>query len=216
MKIIHSSGWFSLYVQIVTMIIDTYALSMKTPPSLALVKQLLWIEYIVNLIEGSFYVWMVYHFTKIKNITVARYYDWMVTTPIMLFTYSIYILNQKEAQPDLYTAVVENKLVLGTIILLNWTMLFFGYLSEIGKMDARISTPLGFIPFSLMFYLIYDHYAKYTSVGVTTFYYIVFIWGLYGVAALLSYTAKNVMYNILDLFSKNFFALFLAYLLMYP
>lgn len=216
MKIIHTSGWFSLCIQIVTMIIDTYALSMKTPPSLALVKQLLWIEYIVNLVEGSFYVWMVYHFTKIKNITVARYYDWMVTTPIMLFTYSIYILNQKEAQPDLYTAVVENKLVLGTIILLNWTMLFFGYLSEIGKMDARISTPLGFIPFSLMFYLIYDHYAKYTSVGVTTFYYIVFIWGLYGVAALLSYTAKNVMYNILDLFSKNFFALFLAYLLMYP
>ena len=216
MKIIHSSGWFSLYVQIVTMIIDTYALSMKTPPSLALVKQLLWIEYIVNLIEGSFYVWMVYHFTKIKNITVARYYDWMVTTPIMLFTYSIYILNQKEAQPDLYTAVVENKLVLGTIILLNWTMLFFGYLSEIGKMDARISTPLGFIPFSLMFYLIYDHYAKYTSVGVTTFYYITFIWGLYGVSALLGYIAKNVMYNILDLFSKNFFALFLVYLLLYP
>lgn len=216
MKIIHGSGWFSLCIQIVTIIIDTFALSMKTPPSLALVKQLLWIEYIVNLVEGSFYVWMVYHFTKIKNITVARYYDWMVTTPIMLFTYSIYIINKKESQPDLYTAVVENKLVLGTIILLNWTMLCFGYLSEIDKMDARISTPLGFIPFSLMFYLIYDHYAKYTSVGITTFYYVIFIWSLYGVAALLSYTAKNVMYNILDLFSKNFFALFLAYLLMYP
>lgn len=216
MKIIHSSGWFSLCIQIVTIVIDTYALSIKTPTSLALVKQLLWIEYIVNLIEGSFYVWMVLHFTKIKNITVARYYDWMVTTPIMLFTYSMYILNQKEAQPDLYTAVVENKWILGTILLLNWTMLFFGYLSETGKMDARISTPLGFIPFSLMFYLIYEHYAKCSSVGVNTFYYITFIWGLYGVAALLSYTAKNVMYNILDLFSKNFFALFLAYLLLYP
>ena len=216
MKIIHSSGWFSLCIQMVTIVIDTYALSIQTPPSLNLVKQLLWIEYIVNLVEGSFYVWMVYHFSKIKNITVARYYDWMITTPIMLFTYSMYILNQKEAFPDLYTAVDQNKLVLGTIILLNWTMLLFGYLSEIGKMDARISTPLGFIPFSLMFYLIYDNYAKYTSVGVTTFYYITFIWGLYGVAALLSYTAKNVMYNILDLFSKNFFALFLAYLLLYP
>jgi len=215
MKIIHSSGWFSLCIQIVTIIIDTYALSIKTPPSLHLVKQLLWIEYIVNLVEGSFYVWMVYHFTKIKNITVARYYDWIVTTPIMLFTYSIYILNKKEAQPDLYTAVYENKNVLATIVLLNWTMLFFGYLSETGNMDARISTPLGFIPFSLMFYLIYDNYAKYSSIGVKTFYYIIFIWGLYGVAALLSYNIKNVMYNILDLFSKNFFALFLAYLLIH-
>ena len=215
MKVIHSSGWFSLCIQIGTIIIDTYALSIKTPPSLHLVKQLLWIEYIVNLVEGSFYVWMVYHFTKIKNITVARYYDWIVTTPIMLFTYSIYILNKKEAQPDLYTAVYENKNVLATIVLLNWTMLFFGYLSETGNMDARISTPLGFIPFSLMFYLIYDNYAKYSSIGVKTFYYIIFIWGLYGVAALLSYNIKNVMYNILDLFSKNFFALFLAYLLIH-
>jgi bacteriorhodopsin len=215
MKIIHSSGWFSLCIQIVTIIIDTYALSIKTPPSLHLVKQLLWIEYIVNLVEGSFYVWMVYHFTKIKNITVARYYDWIVTTPIMLFTYSIYILNKKKAQPDLYTAVYENKIILVTIVLLNWTMLFFGYLSETGNMDARISTPLGFIPFSLMFYLIYDNYAKYSSIGVKTFYYIIFIWGLYGVAALLSYNIKNVMYNILDLFSKNFFALFLAYLLIH-
>jgi bacteriorhodopsin len=216
MKLIHSSGWVSLSIQMFTIVIDTYALSINTPPSLALVKQLLWIEYIVTLIEGSFYVWMVLHFTKIKNITVARYYDWFITTPIMLFTYSVYLLNKKEALPDLYAAVEENKTVLGTVILLNWTMLFFGYLSEIGKMDARLSTPLGFIPFVLMFYLIYDNYAKYTSIGVTTFYYITFIWGLYGVAALLSYTAKNVMYNILDLFSKNFFALFLAYLLLYP
>jgi bacteriorhodopsin len=216
MKLIHKSGWFSLCIQIATLIIDTYALSIEIPPSLHLVKQLLWVEYIVNLIEGSFYVWMVFHFTKIKNITVVRYYDWIITTPIMLFTYSMYVLHQKEAFSDLYTAVDENKGVLGAIVVLNWTMLLFGYLSEIGKMDARISTPLGFIPFTLMFYLIYDNFSKYTSVGVKTFYYMTFIWGLYGVAALLSYTTKNVMYNLLDLFSKNFFALFLAYLLLYP
>ena len=71
-----------------------------------------------------------------KNITVARYYDWVVTTPIMLFTYSMYLLYKKEALPDLYAAVEQNKIVLGTNLLLNWTMLFFGYLSEIGKMDA--------------------------------------------------------------------------------
>lgn len=216
MNIIHSSGWVSLCVQTVATMIDSYALSIKIPSSLAFVKQLLWIEYIVNLIEGSFYVWMVLHFHKIKNITAWRYYDWAITTPIMLVTYSMYMLNKKDAQSDLYTAVHENRIVLGTIVLLNWTMLFFGYLSEIGNIDARLSTPLGFIPFFVMFYLIYEHYAKYTSLGVNTFYYFIIVWGLYGVAALLSYTAKNVMYNLLDLFSKNFFALYLAYVLLYP
>jgi len=213
MKLVHRTGVYSLSVQIITLLIDTYALSTRTPSSI--VKQLLWIEYIVNLVEGSFYVWMVLHFTKIKNITSARYYDWIITTPLMLFTYSMYLLNQKEEFPDLYSAVEKNTLVLGTIFILNWTMLFFGYLSEIGKMDARISTPLGFIPFFLMFYVIYDNYAKYSSIGIQTFYYFIIVWGLYGVAALMKYTTKNIMYNILDLFSKNFFALFLAYLVIH-
>ena len=39
----------------------------------------------------------------------------------------------------------------------------------------------------------------------------VFFWGLYGVCAVMSYTYKNTGYNILDIFSKNFFGLFLAY-----
>jgi bacteriorhodopsin len=35
-------------------------------------------------------------------------------------------------------------------------------------------------------------------------------WALYGLFALLNYTAKNVSYNILDLFAKNFFGVFLS------
>lgn len=54
---------------------------------------------------------MVFHFTKMN--TVARY-DWVVTTPIMLITYSMYC-TKKEALPDLYDAVEQNKTVLGTI-----------------------------------------------------------------------------------------------------
>lgn len=216
MKLIQSTGGASLFIQIVSVLIDTYALSVPIPSSLHLIKQLLWIEYIINFVEGSFYVWMVLHFTKIKNITASRYYDWVITTPIMLFTYSIYLLHMKGVSDDLYTLVDQHKYVLGTILLLNWVMLWVGYLSEIGKLDARISTPIGFVPFAIMFYLIYENYAKYSSTGTTTFVYFTLIWGLYGVAALMNYTVKNVMYNILDLFSKNFFALFLAYLLIYP
>jgi hypothetical protein len=94
-------------------------------------------------------------------------------------------------------------------------MLFFGYIGELGKMNINASTFFGFIPFIIMFYMIYENYAKYTTIGQQTFAYFVTVWGLYGVASLMSYEIKNVMYNILDLFAKNFFALYLAYILIY-
>jgi hypothetical protein len=46
------------------------------------------------------------------------------------------------------------------------------------------------------------------------FYWFVFFWSLYGVFAVMNYTTKNVGYNILDIFSKNFFGIFLAYIVM--
>ena len=64
-----------------------------------------------------------------------------------------------------------------------------------------------------MFYIIYDKFAKYTELGTTLFWYFLVVWSLYGVAACLSYKIKNISYNILDLFAKNFFGLFLAYVL---
>jgi len=92
-------------------------------------------------------------------------------------------------------------------------MLLFGYLVEIGTLSTNIGVSLGFIPFFMMFYLIYENYAKFTDIGLTTFYYFSFIWGLYGIAAFTSYRIKNISYNILDLFSKNFFGIFLAFIL---
>lgn len=217
--IIYTTGLASFIIQIITTIIDTYALVIPTPPSLDDIKGLLWIEYGVNLIEGIFYFWMISNFAVIKNITKFRYYDWVITTPTMLFTYSMYILIAKKIEDKeehtLFQAVNDEKYTLLIIILLNWLMLFFGYMGELGKMSAKLSTFLGFIPFIMMFYIIYEKYAKYTEIGKVTFIYFVFVWALYGVAALMNYEVKNIMYNILDLFAKNFFALFLAYILIY-
>ena len=39
------------------------------------------------------------------------------------------------------------------------------------------------------------------------------IWFLYGIAAMFNFRLKNAGYNILDLFSKNFYGLFLSYLI---
>ena len=217
-KLIFYTGIASLIVQVITTMIDTFALSIHIHSSLANIKKLLWIEYIVNFIEGTFYVWMVMNFSAIKNITISRYYDWFLTTPTMLFTYTMYLLQTKNLEEnkhyDLLELVKNEKYTLITIILLNWTMLFFGYISELGKMDVKLSTFLGFIPFFIMFYIIYEKYSKHSQIGINTFFYFVVVWGMYGVAALMNYDVKNIMYNFLDLFSKNFFALYLAYILI--
>lgn len=218
-ELIYSTGIFSFIIQVITTILDTYALYIPIPPSLYDIKGLLWIEYIVNFIEGIFYIWMIYNFSAVKNITKFRYYDWIITTPTMLFTYSMYLLIirkiEEKQKHTLLESVYNEKYTLIIIILLNWLMLYFGYIGELGKMSVNLSTFLGFIPFTMMFYIIYEKYAKYTSLGINTFIYFVSVWSLYGVAALMSYEVKNIMYNILDLFAKNFFALFLAYVLIY-
>jgi hypothetical protein len=186
---------------------------------MSFIKSLLWIELLVQIVEGAFYVWLVTSFSKIDNVTKYRYYDWIITTPTMLFTYCMYLyhINTKDKSDSktFYETVETNIFDLLPIFVFNTTMLFFGYLAEIGKMDAVISAVLGFIPFILMFYLIYDTYAKYTSIGRVTFLYFVSIWAFYGFASVLNYKYKNAIYNILDLFAKNIFGVFLGVFLLY-
>ena len=216
MNIIYKTGKISLFVQVFTLFLDIYVLSLKLKSSLLFLKALLWLEVFVQVIEGSFYIWLVRNFAKIGNITPFRYYDWVFTTPTMLFTYCMYLYHERTRDTDSFFKIVEkNTPVLVPIFVLNTLMLLFGYLSEMGKLSTNLGTLLGFLPFFGMFYLIYDNYAKYTMLGRTTFLYFITVWGLYGVSALLSYNYKNAFYNILDLFSKNFFGIFLAVVLLY-
>ena len=62
---------------------------------------------------------------------------------------------------------------------------------------------------------IYEKYAKYSTRGIALFTIFTILWALYGVAALMPYTLKNIGYNILDIFSKNFFGLFLVYIALF-
>jgi hypothetical protein len=221
MSIIYDTGVLSLIIQVFTGLFDIYVYSMKFSTSMNFIKNLLLIEIWVQLVEGMFYVWLVMNFSQIKNVTKYRYFDWLITTPTMLFTYSMYLYylntkdNEKLKNQSFYQIVDANIFHLLPIFILNTLMLFFGYLAEIGKMDSVTSTFLGFIPFTIFFYLIYDTYAKYTTIGRITFMYFAGVWALYGFAALLSYKYKNAIYNILDLFAKNFFGLFLAGVLLY-
>jgi bacteriorhodopsin len=220
-NLIYTSGVWSIVIQIITFLIGLVALFVKTPISLLVVKQLLWVETIVQLIEFIFYIWMVKNFSKIKNITKYRYYDWVLSTPLMLYVYIMYLefMKNKEnvngIQKNLLDLTKDNLTVIIVVLLLNALMLMFGYLAEIKKMSFNLAAVLGFIPFIIMFYMIYVNYAQYTKLGASTFWFFSGIWALYGIASVMSYKIKNISYNILDLFAKNFFGLYLAYILFY-
>ena len=92
-------------------------------------------------------------------------------------------------------------------------VLCIGYLGEMKIIPVLLGVLLGFIPFLLYYYMIYVNYVTQDTSGYLLFWYFFFFWSLYGIAALLPYYTKNVFYNILDLFAKNFFGLFLSYLI---
>jgi bacteriorhodopsin len=160
-----------------------------------------------------------FNFKSIVNITPKRYFDWIITTPTMLVNlifYLIFLQHQENNTSDKLTFVTLFKqefLTIITILLLNWLMLLFGYLGETSLIPVLSGVLLGFIPFLVYYYIIYKKYAILSNNGMKVFLYFIIFWSLYGVVAVLPYKLKNMCYNILDLFAKNFFGLFLTYLL---
>lgn len=233
-QLLHRTVYASLFIQISTAIIDIHAIHIKISPEFSILKKLLVIELFVQFVEGFFYAYFAKHINTLKNITPKRYYDWVITTPTMLYTLCVYLdfINYKsdvkrkkeeihdeenqESQPQkpIYTmkmSLERNLQNLYSIILLNWFMILLGYLGEIGWIPNYIAVIMGFVPFIAYFTIIYQEYAKYTRIGQILFWLFSGIWSLYGIAALITYYWKNIMFNILDILSKNFFGLFLAY-----
>jgi len=218
MNLIYITGVFSILVQLITTIIDIYALNIAVPSSFSLIRELLLMEVIVQVIEMGFYAWMVSKFTSIKNITPFRYYDWAITTPTMLVTLMFYLMFLRDGEKGVksesfFTELKNNWEVILKVSILDWLMLLAGYLGEKKVFSYLLTTIVGFIPFFLMFYLIYENFASKSIKGQKIFWYFAGIWAIYGIAAVLPYKIKNSMYNILDLFAKNFFGIFLVYVL---
>ena len=207
----------SIIVQIITGIIGVLSLFVGVPETLRIISQLLFLETFVQIVEGVFYAWLVYNFNSIQNVTPKRYLDWIITTPTMLITlivYLIYLKDKTDKHLDLYTVVSDNFDKILKVVLLNWLMLFFGYLGEENIMPTLLGVTLGFIPFLIYYYIIFENYVSFDNYGWNLFLYFFFFWSLYGFVALMPYYAKNTFYNILDLFSKNFFGLFLSYIII--
>jgi hypothetical protein len=209
----------SIYIQLATLVISLLVITKKTPPEYVIIKDLFFFELFVEFVEITFYIWLSYNFKKITNMTPNRYMDWVITTPTMLITLISYLIflqakaTKQTGNLRLISILKNNYKTLIPILCLNWLMLLFGYLGEIKVLSLFYSVILGFIPFLVYYYMIYKNYVVHNSTGFKIFIYFFFFWSLYGIAALLPYYTKNILYNILDLFAKNFFGIFLVYII---
>lgn len=220
MTLLVKTAYTSFGIQVFTGIIDALALKFHIPEKFQILRNVLILELIVQIIEGVFYIWLLHALRsgQQNDITYKRYWDWFFTTPVMLFSLMTYLhflrLQDKNESITLPEFITEFRPIILQVILLNFLMLVFGYLGEIGLMSVHTSVILGFIPFVYYYYLLHKHFVKdNTEQAHQLYWYFAIIWTIYGIAAFMPYQVKNTMYNILDLFAKNFFGLFLAYVL---
>lgn len=216
MSVIHISGVFSLFVQVIIGIIIYMTIHIEINEKDEILKDLLKVEFLVQVIEFIFYAGLILYLNKVsRNITVYRYLDWGLTTPLMLITLSAFLNHTENTSSRLTEFLYNNTGSIVRIVLLNAAMLLCGLIGEFGYLSPYMASALGFIPFILNFKYIKDTFlpSSEDKTKNAIFYWFVFFWSLYGVFAVMSYKIKNTGYNILDIFSKNFFGLFLAYVI---
>lgn len=131
-----------------------------------------------------------------NEITLLRYSDWSITTPFMLLSLIMFLS---------YNVKIPIKLSIVLIIwLLNYIMLFIGFLGEINYIDRLTACFTGFIPFFIMIFIIYINFLKpkYNLPNMILFFVYLTVWSLYGIVYLFSEEYKNIITNILDLIAK--------------
>lgn len=210
----------SIVIQFLTGIVDLWGINLPVSDNFEILREILKVELVVQAIELIFYIWLVYSISTIKNITLYRYADWFITTPIMLITLMAYLDIDSEKTISLMDFLRSHKSNILKVVGLNALMLLFGFFSELIPGYQGLFVGLGFLPFVGYFWLIYKEYLQKEKTDVhpiftrqRIFWYFLVFWTLYGVVSFLPYVAKNIAFNILDLFSKNGFGIMLVYIL---
>ena len=210
----------SLAIQIITTIVSLYGLFKKLKEKDFVLKEILILEGIVQFIETFFYLWVIFAIHDLNEVTPRRYIDWTFSTPIMLISTIVFMKYQEYKEKGIDRTFImidffkENKNNIFKIFIYNGLMLLCGFLGEAGIIDKRIGISLGFVFFYLSFDLIYREYGEKSDMGKKLFTFLVVVWGLYGVAAMTDLKTKNISYNFLDIIAKNFYGLFIYYIIL--
>ena len=193
------------YILLLTTATITFIEALRTDDPT--IRHIFNLETCISLVAGYFYsVFVAELDTSEKNkhtidwptITKTRYIDWSITTPFMLLVLCLFLANESKRVVRVTTVVC--------VVILNYIMLYFGYLGETGVLDRMTACIGGFVPFIALFYLIYSSYVV-TGEGFGKYFlfvFYIFFWTGYGLVYLLEEAYKNIAMNILDCISKCF------------
>ena len=213
------TAYISLAVQIIIGLIGIHGILIPLSKKDGILTDILILETIVQFIELSFYIWLTIQLSKLKyEVTFTRYFDWFISTPIMLLTtvfFMKYLTFEGTNKIISIKSIIKKDFVsLLKIVIANFFMLLFGFLGERKYIKRIYGFLFGFIAFFYTFYIIYNEFVGEFFINKILFYFIFFVWGLYGVAYLFNYVNKNTCYNFLDIFSKNFYGLFIYFIIL--
>ncbi len=210
----------SLFIQVLTLLLNVFAFFIPVDKWDFALKQILGLETAVQIVELIFYGWYRERvLQRVNDVTRFRYYDWFLTTPTMLFSTASYYgyLESRETQSkepfSVWTFFQQNSNLIWFMFFMNALMLLFGYLQEIGVLSIVTSSVLGYAGLLGSFATLYSFVSKVPQ-QQGLFWFMFIVWSLYGIAAMLPSLEKNISYNVLDIFAKNFYGLYLSYLIV--
>ena len=187
------------YVVLLTTGTITFIEALRTADPM--VRHILNLETCISIIAAYFYSVFL---EKIKGpytwpeITKIRYLDWSITTPIMLL--ALCLAMTYNVGKHLHLSLIL------TVVCLNYLMLGVGYLGETQRLPRIEASIIGFIPFFIMFWLIYGLIDKSIANKILFWLYFV-VWSMYGLVYLLDDETKQILTNVLDLIAKCFIGL---------
>lgn len=203
------SSFVVVYILLVTTGSITLIEALKTDDPV--VRHMLNLETCISIVAGFFYYKFIELFTTEKEpespqlwekINEVRYLDWSITTPMMLLVLLLFLAQHNKTVVHIGTFLI--------VLFLNFTMLLFGYLGDIGKIDLILGSFISFVAFFAMFGFIFVNYIQNTKClpNKVIFYSYFLTWSLYGVNYYQTNVFwKNSIYNVLDLISKCFIGL---------
>ena len=174
-------------------------------------RHILNLETVVSIIAGYVYLKFVEMIEKKEELTKEthkeivqyRYIDWFITTPLLILALICFF--------TFYDKTPLNFKYYLLAIGFNFLMLYEGYLGETGSIDKMEGFYMGFIGYIGMMLTIWCYFVHKQERYHQKLIFFVFaiIWSFYGIAYLLDDRTKNLVYNILDVFSKTMFGLFM-------
>lgn len=217
-NLLHSAK-ISLAMQLVIGIVGIHGIFIALPEKDNILTDIMILETIVQFIEMMFYIWLVFYLSRLNfDVTYVRYFDWFLSTPIMLIS-TTFFMRYLASKPLNQTMTIKNIMKTNWVELLkigvsNVFMLLFGFLAEINIITRTNGFIFGTLAFLYTFYVIYSEFVDNNNTNKILFYTMFTIWALYGVAYMFPYITKNTMYNYLDVLSKNFYGLFIYYFIV--